>query len=157
LICVPSGVTSIGEYCFWKCTNLETIIFASDSKLISIGQSAFRDCFALASFCLPSLVETVGLRCFAECHLLSRLTFSLPSRVRELLDFRGQMVDIPDSVERVRTEITLLGMNPRTLYFGHESKLEQVELHRDPWRRVHHCFLRFSTRTLKRFRARFEF
>jgi hypothetical protein len=107
---------------------------------------------------IPSSVEFVGQRCFEGCHSLSGITFCLPSHVRELLDVAGEVVDIPDSVEQVAFS-NMKGFRRKTLNFGHESKLDGIELSWGYSRidALNQGFLRFSTRTLKTFRSQYEF
>ena len=50
---IPNDVTSIGEYAFYGCTNLESIRFGSDSKLGTIRNYAFQWCVILKSVYLP--------------------------------------------------------------------------------------------------------
>jgi hypothetical protein len=73
------------------------------------------------------------------------------------MDVAGEVIDIPDSVELVEFPI-VEGMNRKTLNFGHESKLSHINLYgRYPNDSVDRSFLRFSTRTLKILRSRWEF
>ena len=43
-ITIPSSVTNIGTYAFSDCDNLTSVIFAENSQLESIGESAFNGC-----------------------------------------------------------------------------------------------------------------
>ena len=51
---IPSGVTSIGEFALYGCTNLESIRLGNDSKLDTIGIFAFQWCSSLKSVYLPA-------------------------------------------------------------------------------------------------------
>ena len=55
---LPSGVTSIGDYAFYTCTNL-TSITLSDS-VASIGYGAFKNCTDLTSITIPASVTSIG-------------------------------------------------------------------------------------------------
>jgi hypothetical protein len=155
--CVPSCIEFIGQYCFSHCSAIETVTFPSDSKLIRIEQCAFWFCVSLTSFHLPSLVESVGRDCFRGCHSLSRFGFSSPSHVRDLMDVRGEVIDIPDSVERLRTWVHLKDGSRHILRFGDQSQLDRIEVKSWDLGRASGCFLGFSARTLKVFRSRLEF
>jgi uncharacterized repeat protein (TIGR02543 family) len=63
-ITIPKGVTSIGYAAFNYCTALQTVSFASDSKLESIGDYAFSDCTALNAITIPAGVTSIGYAAF---------------------------------------------------------------------------------------------
>jgi hypothetical protein len=155
--CLPSPVEFLGGFCFENCQALENVAFASDSKLKRIENTAFAGCTSLTSLCLPSAVEFVGRFCFQDCDSLSRLSFVSPPHVRELLDLAGPVIDIPDSVEKLAFAI-VKGSKRKTLHFGHESKLDEIDRYGDyAIRDFDRGFLGFSARTLKVFRSQEEF
>ena len=57
---IPAGVTSIGSGAFSNCDGLTTVTFDGTSTLTSIGSGAFLDCFNLTSITIPSSVTTIG-------------------------------------------------------------------------------------------------
>lgn len=59
---VPDGVTSIGEYAFSGCTNLESV--SLPDSVISIGDSAFYECNKLDSIIIPDSLNSVGSNVF---------------------------------------------------------------------------------------------
>lgn len=68
-VTIPSGITSIGEHAFFTCPDLESVIFVSNSKLATIGSSAFKYCFKLKSVYLPETPPTLGnADAFANIH-----------------------------------------------------------------------------------------
>jgi hypothetical protein len=66
-----------------SCERLSSVAFASDSKLVRIGDAAFRYCTALASIYMPSSVETIGKTCFGGCSALSSVIFEDNSKPRK--------------------------------------------------------------------------
>jgi hypothetical protein len=151
---LPSSVEFIGEGCFQGCSVLETVTLPYNAKLIRIEAAAFSGCVTLKSLRIPSSVEFVGVDCFRECAALSKISLSLPSHLRELLDLRGRLIDMPDSVQRLQFSI---GRTRQTFNFGPESKLNGIAIDQSGARGRGKCFLRFSTGTLKVFRSGFEF
>jgi hypothetical protein len=84
LITIPSLVTSLGEECFCGCASLDSISFASDSKLRQLGPLAFLLCEALASITLPASLECIGPKCFQSCLGLVSVNFPHDSRLRRI-------------------------------------------------------------------------
>ncbi len=83
-ITIHSGVTSIGDYAFYDCSNLESVTFAEGSQLTSIGSSAFRDCISLKSIEIPAGVTSIGSRAFESCRNLESLTFAEGSQLTSI-------------------------------------------------------------------------
>ena len=69
---IDQGVTSIGNYAFYGCSNL-TSITISDS-VTSIGSSAFYDCSNLTSVVIPSNVKYINESTFRGCSSLVSVT-----------------------------------------------------------------------------------
>lgn len=67
-IIIPHGVSSLGDYCFRECKNLESVDIPS--SVISIGTECFKDCSSLESIVIPSSVEEMGYYCFSFCDSL---------------------------------------------------------------------------------------
>lgn len=76
---IPASVTTIGEYAFTNCEDLESVVFPEDSKLQTIGTYAFNNCGSLTSITIPANVATICDYAFYECDSLVR-------------------IDVPDSV-----------------------------------------------------------
>ena len=72
-IVISSGVTSISDYAFSGCVNLESVEFEKDSSLTVIGGSAFKGCTALTSIVLPDSLKTVYGNAFAGCTALASI------------------------------------------------------------------------------------
>lgn len=85
-----TGLTSIGDYAFYNCGNVPTEpgedpvpnltdIDLSNTKVTSIGQSAFNSCSKLETITLPSTLTSIGDYAFQDCRSL--VSFSLPGSV----------------------------------------------------------------------------
>ncbi len=64
-VVIKKGVTSIGNFAFAECTNLESVKYEAESQLGTIGSNAFYSCYSLAAVYIPSSVETIGNNAFA--------------------------------------------------------------------------------------------
>lgn len=69
---IPNSVTSIGDYAFTKCCDLEEIDIPN--FVTSIGIDAFEECENLKTITIPSLVTKLGDGAFAYCTSLSMIT-----------------------------------------------------------------------------------
>ncbi len=74
---IEDGVTSIGSYAFYGCSNLGSIV--DTSTLRTIGTASFEYCTSLSAFHVPDGVETIGFAAFAWCESLTRA--SIPASV----------------------------------------------------------------------------
>ena len=84
-ITIHSGVTSIGDYAFSRCSNLASVTFAEGSQLTSIGSSAFRDCSSLTSIEIPAGVTSIGSYAFSGCSSLTSI--EIPAGVTSIGDY----------------------------------------------------------------------
>ena len=76
-VVINSGVTSVGNYAFYKCSALKTV--SLPEELTSIGNYAFRDCSSLATMKLPESLQTIGSNAFRDCTFLKEVR--IPSGV----------------------------------------------------------------------------
>ena len=85
-IYIPKGVTEFrtideaGEQyydygLFKNCQKLESIIFAEDSQLESIGKCTFNECYSLKSITFPNSLKRVYPRQFNKCNALEYVNF----------------------------------------------------------------------------------
>ena len=70
-VTIPDSVTSIGDYAFYKCSNLTTVIISENSQLTSIGYYAFSYCSSLTSIYIPDSVTSIGTDAFYNCSNLT--------------------------------------------------------------------------------------
>ena len=61
------AVTSIGENAFKDCSDLTSLSFVEDSRLVSIGKWSFGDCIGLKSITLPTSLTTIESCAFYGC------------------------------------------------------------------------------------------
>ena len=71
---IPDGVTSVGQYVFYNCTDLQTI--SIPEGVTEIGAYAFTNCTGLTSITIPEGVTKIGESAFAGCSNLMMVTIS---------------------------------------------------------------------------------
>ena len=71
-VVIEDGVTSIGNYAFWGCSNLTSITIPD--SVTSIGDSAFNTCSSLTSLTIPNSVTSIGDSAFNTCSSLTSIT-----------------------------------------------------------------------------------
>ncbi|MCQ2254846.1 MAG: leucine-rich repeat protein [Bacteroidaceae bacterium] len=74
---IKDGVTSIGNYAFYKCTGLTSIEIPN--SVTSIGSSAFSLCSSLTSIAIPNSVASIGWDAFYNCTSLNSV--NIPNSV----------------------------------------------------------------------------
>jgi len=99
-IVIPEGVTSIGYQAFTACPDLKTIVLPD--SLTSIGAFAFCDCGSLLNVEFPDSITSIGEAAFAHCDRLTSI--ELPSSLTVITEnlFRDcdalTSIVIPDQV-----------------------------------------------------------
>ncbi len=68
-VVVESGVTTIGDYAFYRCENLSKILIQGDVAII--GQFAFSQCTALEEISLPNTVREIEQSAFYNAGLVA--------------------------------------------------------------------------------------
>lgn len=86
-ITIPNTVSTIGDYAFWNCANLVSIVMSNN--VISIGNYAFYGCRNLSSMTLSSSLGTIGNYAFCRCFSLS--TINIPNSVYSLGEYAFSM------------------------------------------------------------------
>ena len=81
-VTVPRNVSCIDEQGFINARSLKTVTFEEGSRLTSLGERAFMDCYALESLDLPSTVSSIGSGCFSSCRSLK--TIHMPHNLTEI-------------------------------------------------------------------------
>ena len=74
---IPDGVTNIGDYAFFGCSNLSSIMIPNG--VTSIGNYAFFGCRSLSEITIPESVLSIGNYAFYVCNSLSFIT--IPNNV----------------------------------------------------------------------------
>lgn len=70
---IPSSVTNIGDYSFYKCTHLTGVKIPAD--VAYIGNGAFFDCTSLTTVDIPGQVTFLGYGAFGACVNLTNVYF----------------------------------------------------------------------------------
>ena len=70
---IPAKIKTINERVFEKCKYIESVKFASGSKLTTIKKYAFRYCENLNSITLPSTLKNIEYRAFGSCTSLEEM------------------------------------------------------------------------------------
>ena len=96
---IDEGVTSLGNYAFFECTNLTTVSISDTIE--NIGKYCFRGC-SFSEISLPESVITIGERAFLYCKKLTGII--IPHKVTKIekgtFDFCSSLVEVvlPDEI-----------------------------------------------------------
>ncbi len=77
----------IEKNAFRGCIKLKSVAIGDNSQLTTIGDYAFYECSSLASIIIPNSVITIGIYAFSDCSSLKEVIFSEDSKLT-LIDFR---------------------------------------------------------------------
>lgn len=103
VVVIESGVTSIGDSAFYRCSSLISITLPE--SVTTIGEEAFSGCRSLISINIPESVTTIGNSVFYGCSSLTSIT--IPEGVTTIGDwaFSGcsglTSITIPESVTAI--------------------------------------------------------
>ena len=64
-ITISESVTAIDNMAFFRCESLETVNFAADSRLQTIGAQVFQGCTSLTNITIPASVTSIGNDAFS--------------------------------------------------------------------------------------------
>lgn len=93
-VTIGSGVTTIGNYAFYFCSNLRSI--SIPASVTSIGRDAFDNCRLLRSIALPEGLTSIGQRAFFGCNALKSIV--IPDGVETI---NGSLFQNCDSLRSV--------------------------------------------------------
>ena len=100
IIEIPESVKTIGNYAFFFCYRLESIIIPT--SVTSIGDFSFSDCIGLQSVMIPNSVTQIGDKAFFNCENVSSMTIgnSVKSIGEQAFALCESLIhiDIPNSV-----------------------------------------------------------
>ena len=68
---IPDGVTSIGDFAFYACDSLTSVVIPD--SVTSIGDYAFEDCDSLTSIEIPDSVTSIGDSAFYDCDSMTSI------------------------------------------------------------------------------------
>ncbi len=69
VLVIPNNVTSIGDYAFYNCSSLTSVVIGD--SVTSIGKNAFSNCSGLTSVTIPDSVTSIGDYAFGGCSSLT--------------------------------------------------------------------------------------
>lgn len=122
-IIINSGVTTIGECAFEKCTNLTNIVIPEG--ITSIGGNAFDTCNKLENVVIPESVVKIGPYAFIDCKNLTNII--VPENVTRIEDgvFCGCLnmndITIPKNVKYI-SNIAFLGCGLKVVKYTGTSE-----------------------------------
>ncbi len=97
---IAEGTLCIGDYAFYDCTHLKSIILPEG--LASIGYAAFYDCINLAAIDLPSTCTEIGELAFRWCWRLKEISFPEGMTVLRVNTLSGcsglRIITLPESL-----------------------------------------------------------
>ena len=103
---IPSSVTSIGQYAFYRFNGLTSVSFAN--SVTTIGEGAFYECQGLTSVVFTNSVTTIGKQAFYYCSGLTNVSFgnSVTTIDQEAFELCSGLtsIEIPNSVEFIGFE-----------------------------------------------------
>ena len=97
------SVTSIGEYAFYGCRGMTSVVIPN--SVTSIGDQAFQSCSGLTSVVIPNSVTSIGNNAFSGCSGLTSV--EIPNSVTSIGGFAFDScsgltsVEIPNSVTSI--------------------------------------------------------
>jgi hypothetical protein len=83
-IIIPSGIETLGQYCFFNCQSVTTLRFDPPHVTREIGRLSFANCRSLTSVHIPASVRTLCDSCFKSCISLICVTFEAGSQLTEI-------------------------------------------------------------------------
>ena len=70
---MPDSVTTIGDYAFFNCTSLTSVVIGN--SVTTICYSAFFNCTSLTSVVIGNSVTTIGYSAFSNCTSLTSIKY----------------------------------------------------------------------------------
>ena len=127
-VVLPETIESIGNFSFYKCTNLRKVNLDKLPNLKVIGNSAFRGCDLSETSLISESIEEIGEDAFRNCTSLEIEDLSLPNLETLGRDaFYGVKIKKISNLGKITTLPTTSGS---TQDFGDKSVLEEVVLPR---------------------------
>lgn len=116
---LPAEITSIGNYAFSGCYNLNSIEIPN--SVTSIGNSVFQNCSLLTSVEIPNSVTSMGNNVFQNCSRLTQVT--IPNSVTSIGNSMFQNCSLLTSIE-IPNSVTSIGYRA----FAWCSRLTAIEI-----------------------------
>ena len=128
-VIVDEQVTTIGNYAFWNCSNLQNATIGESvskinenaftecttlksinlpTSLVAISNNAFRNCYNLTDIIIPNSVTYIGMYAFYNCRSLTEIC--IPNSLENIISytFSGCInltkISIPQSITKIYAE-----------------------------------------------------
>ena len=75
-VIIPSSITEIKNNAFMNCVDLESIMFAQNSKVAKLGGNVFYGCTSIVAVALPDSITEIDYSLFYGCTSLENVTLS---------------------------------------------------------------------------------
>ena len=104
-VVISDGVTSIGDYAFYRCENVHFESITIPDSVTKIGASAFSGCSYIDELIIPDSVTSIGQAAFSDCLNLKKIR--LPEGLTTISPYLAQSnhnlteINIPDSVTKI--------------------------------------------------------
>ena len=101
---LPNETEHIGEAAFWRCAEIEKVVFPKSLK--SIGRSAFSECYKLNDINLPDSLQYIGRFAFSNCLGITKMV--IPYSVDELEEnafsycINMESIDIGSGIKEIK-------------------------------------------------------
>ena len=119
-VILSEGITSVDEYAFHRCQNLEQLVLPT--SLQTIGAHAFEFCENLTDITIPDSLQTLGQDCFKECNKLQLIDMSkVPDTFIERQTYLTGMVTFPDWLVRATKGKAEIGWDLYQTDTGYET------------------------------------
>ena len=119
-VVIAEGVTSIGNYAFYKCSNLDSVQFAA--SVVSIGKSAFAYAKLSEPLVVPGTVKTFGASAFALCTALTDVRLESGERI----SYGNALFDHCETLKNVTLPSTMTSVPGKM--FSYCSAIEELEI-----------------------------
>ena len=100
---IPNTVTTIGDYAFYGCGNLSSVVI--NNGVTSIGRYAFSFCYNLPSVTIPNSVTSMADNAFSSCNKLTSVVIEEGATIIGKYAFLAcrelSSITIPNSVTRI--------------------------------------------------------
>ena len=130
-VIIQPGVTSIGNYAFYRCKNLSSVEISTSVK--SIGNYAFRFCTGLTNIIIPNSVSIIGSYAFGNCTKMTDITLSsgVSSISANAFQYCAELsrIAIPTSVTSIGSSAFIGCSNLNDIYYnGSEDQWSDIAI-----------------------------
>ncbi len=123
-----SGIqeVSIGEYAFYDCPNLTSLILPTDAKKLDIGESAFCGCISLEKFNCSGEIINIDERAFSNCENLQKINLD-----GNIIDLRSHSFSSCKNLNEFSLFCKTLNLEDSVLYNSGNNKSIDLKIGAD--------------------------